>query len=299
MVRAIIDTDPGIDDAVAILLALSMPGWAVLGLTTVAGNIGLERTTRNAGRILALAGRPDIPVIEGADRPLARAPIDAGWVHGGDGLGGVAFPEPLAAPRSGAVAWMAGTLAAEPPGTVDILALGPMTNLALLLRDHPGAAGRARRIIAMGGAVAEPGNVGPRGEFNLAADPEAAAAVLAGLPVTLIPLDVTRKVRAGPAELAALRGSDRPHARASADLIAAYFQTTRGGESRPLHDPCVMLMAAEPGLFAVETRGLAVALDADPGALDPGGPPVAVAMGVDAPAALALLTGRLAGGPAG
>lgn len=296
----IIDTDPGIDDAVAILAALASPEFDLLGITTVAGNIGIATTTRNAGRILALARRSEVPVIAGAAGPLSRKGFDVAEIHGNDGLGGVGFPEPSAPPRPGhAAIWLADTLMAQPAGTVDILALGPLTNIAELLADNPEAARRIGRIIAMGGAIREPGNIGPRSEFNLAADPEAAEAVLAaGLPLMLIPLDVTRKVRADRATVEALRGAGTSASRASADLIAAYFQTTTGGESRPLHDPCVMLFAMAPQLFGCEAMALTVdcGQTLDAGSLEPAGdgrPPVSVALTVDGGGALSLLAERL------
>ena len=296
----VIDTDPGLDDAVAILFALASPAFEVLGLTTVSGNIGLATVTRNAGRILALAGRADIPVIAGAAAPLARQGFDTVEIHGDDGLGGVAFPEPDAnAPvRDSAPLWLAETLIRHPVGSVDILALGPLSNVARLVAEHPHAAGRVGRIIAMGGAIEERGNIGPHSEFNLAADPEAADIVLrAGLPLVLIPLDVTRKVRATRAYLDRLRASGRPSAQAAADVIEAYFQSTTGGTSRPLHDPCVMLYAERPDLFGLDDFALTVDLGdgVDAGALLRGeeGPSVKVAMRVDAEAALDLLARRL------
>ncbi|MGE0502591.1 MAG: nucleoside hydrolase [Rhizobiaceae bacterium] len=296
--KVVIDTDPGIDDAVAILAALASPELDVAGLTTVAGNLGIAVTTRNAGRILALAGRSDIPVIAGADRPLVRAFKDFADIHGEGGLGAVPVPEPAVPSRSGAVSWLAALLLREPSGSVDILALGPLTNVALLLRDYPAAARRIGRVIAMGGAVREPGNVG-RAEFNFAVDPEAAAAVLAaGLDLTLIPLDVTRRVRATREHTAALAASSSVIASTAGALIDAYFQSTAGGASRPLHDPCVMLFALRPELFGVETMPLSVSTAGDPGmlSLDPiGGSPVNVSMRVDAEGALDLLWQRLRG----
>jgi len=293
--KVVIDTDPGIDDAVAILFALACGRFQVLGLPTVAGNLGIRVTTRNAGRILALAGRADIPVVPGAAAPLSRTGFDTKEIHGDDGLGGVPFPEPVAPPlAAGAVEWLAETLRAQPAGTLDILALGPLTNIARLVAEHPQAARRMRRLIAMGGGVHEPGNVGPRSEFNLAADPEAAQVVFsAGLPLTLVPLDVTRRVRATHDYCAALAAAGTPVAAAAAGLIEAYFLATSGRESRPLHDPCVMLFALRPDLFGC--RPLALAVDtghgADAGALvpDPARPPIHVAMQVDAQAALDLL----------
>lgn len=298
--KAVIDTDPGIDDAVAILCALGSPELDVLGLTTVAGNIGIATVTRNAGRILALAGRREIPVLSGADGPLARKGFDTAEIHGDDGLGGVLLPEPAKTAQAGAVEWLAETLLRETPETVAILALGPLTNIARLVREHPLAARRVGRIIAMGGAIAEPGNIGPRSEYNIAADPEAAAIVFSsGLPLTLVPLDVTRRVRASRAYTALLRQAGKVAATTSADLIEAYFHSTTGGESRPLHDPCVMLYALRPDLFGCETMTLDVDVGhgADAGALTRAEtserPALDVAMTVDAAAALALLAETL------
>lgn len=297
-IRAIIDTDPGLDDAIAILCALRAPAFDIVGLTTVAGNIGLAATTRNAGRLLALAGRPDIPVIAGADAPLKRPPLDvAAHIHGVDGMGGVDLPEPAAPALDGAVDWMAGQLAGSPEATIDLLALGPLTNIATLIERHPARARRVRRLIAMGGAVAAHGNVGDRTEFNFAADPEAAKIVLAaGLPLTLVPLDVTRQVRATRDYAAGLARAARPEARKAGELIDAYFKGTDGGASRPLHDPCVMLLAEAPALFDIKRHGLGVEPDgAEAGALIDGAYGVNVAMGVDEEAALAQLAARLSG----
>jgi inosine-uridine nucleoside N-ribohydrolase len=283
----IIDTDPGLDDAVAILFALNSGRFDVLGLTTVAGNLGIDVTTRNAGRLLALLG-VQIPVVSGAAMPLSRPGIDEAAIHGDDGLGGVVLPEPLAKPHGYAPYWIAERLRASHTGSIDILALGPLTNIALLLRDHADAARRIGRLIVMGGVVEDKGNVGPHSEFNFASDPEAVDAVLrSGLDVTLIPLDVTRKVRASADYVAALRGSIA--GTAAADLITAYFQD--GRESRPLHDPCVMLLALAPELFGIETRSVSVDLNdgVDAGALLEGTVPVKIAMSVDVAGALKLL----------
>ncbi|MFV0333666.1 MAG: nucleoside hydrolase [Tropicimonas sp.] len=277
----IIDTDPGIDDAIAILYALRNPALDVLALTTVAGNIGLDVTTRNAGRIAALAG-VRVPVHPGAAAPLGRAARPETGIHGNDGLGGVAFPEPLQpASEEGAIAAMARLLATAPAGSVDLHCLGPLTNLALLLRSAPQAARRIGRVIAMGGAVEVAGNVGPKAEFNIAHDPEAAVEVLAaGLDLTLIPLDATRQLRADAACIAALRRGGAGPATAAADLIEAYFAATSGAESRPLHDPCVPLLACHEALFRIETYALGV--DPATGALLPGPDRVRVAMGLEA-----------------
>ncbi|WP_262031556.1 nucleoside hydrolase [Microvirga sp. Mcv34] len=296
----VIDTDPGIDDAIGILLALASPEFSIAGITTVAGNIGIDTTTRNAGRLLAFAGQHDIPVFEGAAAPLSRpgpAPLN---LHGKDGIGGVALPAPARPPESRpAVEWLADLLLSEPAGSVDIFALGPLTNVARLVLDHPDAAKRIGRIIAMGGVIAEAGNVGPRSEFNLWADPEAADAVVSsGLLLVLVPLDVTRRVRATRDFTAALSASGKPLASMVADLIESYFETSTHQESRPLHDPCVMLFALAPDLFRLENLRLSVGTGPteEAGALtvDENGAPVQVAMGVDGPAALELLARTLA-----
>ncbi|MEM1065553.1 MAG: nucleoside hydrolase [Pseudomonadota bacterium] len=293
----IIDTDPGIDDAVAIFYALRSPAFDVIGITTVAGNIGIETTTENAGRILALAGA-DVPVVRGAARPISRNGFSATDVHGNDGLGGVQLPAPRATVGSGATEWIAKTLSSAAPNTIDLFALGPLTNLAHLVRDHPKAVRRVRRIVAMGGAVEERGNVSQRAEFNIAADPDAAEIVFAsGQPLTLIPLDVTRQVRAGRSHTARLIDAPDRVAQATGKLIDAYFQGTTGGDSRPLHDPCVMLFAEYPKLFSCVDRRLAVDCSSGPdvGALSAGPHDVSVAMGVDGAVALARLMARFLG----
>jgi purine nucleosidase len=198
----LIDTDPGIDDAIALLYALRS-GQPVTAITTVAGNLGLAVTTRNAGRITALAGVA-VPVHAGAAAPLHSEARPEIGIHGDDGLGGVAFPE-LSAPADpeDAVTALTRHLMTQPPGHFTLFCLGPLTNLAMLLQTAPEAARRLGPVIAMGGAVHEPGNAGSRAEFNLAHDAHAAAIVLAaGLDLTLIPLDATRQLRADAAYIA-------------------------------------------------------------------------------------------------
>lgn len=272
----IIDTDPGLDDALALIIALRAPALDVRGITTVAGNIGLGATTRNALRLLALMDRPDIPVVRGAAEPLARPHLDAAEVHGGDGMGGVGLPEPRSTEQDGpASEFLARELLAAPAGTLRILALGPLTNVARLVIDHPGAAGRVERIVAMGGAVRDRGNVTPAAEFNVWADPEAADVVVrAGLPFTLVPLDVTRQVLAPPGWSQTLDAVGGAVPATGAALIRAYLanieamRTAKGfpeAERKPagfpLHDPCVMLHALAPDLFSPETLPLRIAAD--------------------------------------
>jgi purine nucleosidase/pyrimidine-specific ribonucleoside hydrolase len=291
----IIDTDPGIDDAIGILLALASPSFTIAAITTVAGNIGIETTTRNAGRLLAFAGREDIPVFQGAAAPLSRGGPEPLNLHGQDGIGGVALPDATRLSESRhAVEWLAEFLLDQPAGSVDVLALGPLTNLARLILERPEVARRIGRIIAMGGAIHEHGNVGPRSEFNLWADPEAAAVVVAsGLALVLIPLDVTRRVRATREFVETLAANGKPMAAMVGSLIESYFEAAMNLESRPLHDPCVMLYALAPEFFRIEELRLSV--DSGDGemagalTINPEGSLVQVALGVDGPGALDLL----------
>jgi inosine-uridine nucleoside N-ribohydrolase len=296
----IIDTDPGIDDAIGILLALASREFNIAGITTVAGNIGIETTTRNACRLLAFSGREDIPVLQGAAAPLNRVGPEPLNLHGEDGIGGVALPDPARPPESRhAVEWLAAFLLDQPAGSVDVLALGPLTNLARLVLENPEAAGRIGRIIAMGGAIHEHGNVGPRSEFNLWADPEAAAVILgSGVSLVLVPLDVTRRVRATRELASRLMSSAQPKAQMVAHLIQAYFTSPAAQDSRPLHDPCVMLFALSPELFRLTDLKLSVSTAKQESAgelaiMAEGGASVRVVMEVDAPAVLELLTERL------
>ncbi|MEQ3624251.1 MAG: nucleoside hydrolase [Celeribacter sp.] len=295
MTAIVIDTDPGIDDAIALLYALRHPDLSVIALTTVAGNIGLPVTTDNAGRLAALAGRA-LPVHSGAAAPMARAAEPELAIHGSDGLGGVFLPEARIGPsRHGAVTALSDLLMQAPPGTIELHCLAPLTNIAELLLRTPQVAARIKRLIVMGGAVATHGNFGPEGraEFNLGQDPDAAAIVLhAGLDLTLIPLDATRQFRADAAYVQALRDAGSTAATTCADLIDAYFGANSDRESRPLHDPCVPLLALHPELFHMETRMLEV--EQGTGALIPGPYPIHVAMGLNAPALRARLLAGLA-----
>jgi inosine-uridine nucleoside N-ribohydrolase len=194
--KIIIDTDPGQDDAVAILMALASPELDVLGIVTVGGNVPLPRTTLNARRIRELAGRADVPIHAGCSRPLSRPLVTAEHVHGPTGLDGPHFPDPvLPVGEMHGVDWLVATLKAAAPGSITLCILGPMTNLAMALVKEPSIAGAIDRVIAMGGAYFEVGNITPAAEFNIYVDPEAAHVVLSsGIPVTLAPLDLTHKI---------------------------------------------------------------------------------------------------------
>jgi len=216
--QIIIDTDPGQDDAVAILLALASPELELLGITTVAGNVPLAFTSRNARIVCELAGRRDVKVFAGADKPLARPLVTAEHVHGKTGLDGPVLPAPSMALQPGhAVDFIIETLLSRPAGTVTLCPLGPLTNIALALQREPRIAARIRRIVMMGGGFFEGGNITPTAEFNFYVDPEAAALVFgAGVPITMLPLDCTHRALTTRARVAELlhcldRVVARPH----------------------------------------------------------------------------------------
>ncbi len=263
----LIDSDPGIDDALAILLALRSPDARVEAVTTVAGNVAVELATANARRILSVAAPdPAPPLASGAPAPLKRALITAHQVHGQDGLGNLErFVEPNGQPRypepTYAIEMRSGPEvildAADRWGPdLTVVALGPLTNLALALQQDPRRLGRVGRIVVMGGAIAVPGNITPAAEFNFYVDPEAAAAVLeAGLPVELVPLDVTRRVVLAQTALTErlLRCSDRV-ARFILDftLHGFAFGAERENGGIVLHDPLAMAVALDPSLVTLD-----------------------------------------------
>ena len=245
--RIIIDADPGKDDAVAILLALARSdALEVLALTAVAGNVPLARTERNARCLLELGGRPDIPVYAGCARPLVRPPLTAEHVHGATGLHGLDLPDPAAPCRpEHAVDALIGMIRGSDPGTVTLCMLGPATNLAVALAKAPDIAARVQEVVWMAGARSEGGNVTPAAEFNVHADPEAAQAVLgSGIPLTLLPLDLTHQVQLTPARRDLLLRLGTKAARAVAALYAEVPRHDR--EGAPLHDPCVVAHLLAP-----------------------------------------------------
>ncbi|WP_349740637.1 nucleoside hydrolase [Roseateles cavernae] len=252
--KIIIDTDPGQDDAVAILLALASPELEVLGLTTVAGNVPLALTSRNALMICELAGRRDIPVYAGADRPLLKPLVTAEFVHGKTGLDGPTLPEPMLALAEGhAVDFLIDTLMREPVGSVTLCPLGPLTNIALALAREPRIAARIERIVLMGGGGFEGGNITPAAEFNIYVDPHAADLVFrAGVPITMAPLDVTHQALTTRARVAAIRALGTPLGEAVAlwlEFFERFDEQKYGQEGGPLHDPCVIAWLLRPELF--------------------------------------------------
>jgi inosine-uridine nucleoside N-ribohydrolase len=265
--KIIIDTDPGIDDAVAILLALAAPeDLEVSGIVAVAGNLPLVQTLRNARRVCELAGRSDIAVHAGCARPLLRPLATAAAIHGDD-LGerlGLAEPAMPLRPQHG-VDFIVDALRAAEPGSITLCALGPLTDIAMALVKAPDVAGRIGELVVMGGAGFEIGNVTPAAEFNIHVDPHAAAIVLeAGVEVTLIPLDVTHRVPSTPARLAALHALPNRCGPAVAALLTSFAENRTGvfgDRGLALHDPCVIAYLICPDMFrgrdvnvAVETQ---------------------------------------------
>ena len=307
--KIIIDTDPGQDDAVAILLALGSPKEIeVLGITAVAGNVPLELTQKNARMICELAGRPDIPVFAGSKNPLAKRLVTAEHVHGKTGLDGPTLPDPtMPLQEKHAVDFIIDTLRAQPAGSVTLCPLGPLTNIASAFNQAPDIIEKVQEIVLMGGAYFEVGNITPAAEFNIFVDPEAAEIVFkAGAPITVMPLDVTHKALVTKARNDAFRDLGTPVGIAVAemtDFFERYDKEKYGSAGAPLHDPTVIAYLLKPKLFTgrfinVEietksalTRGMTVAdwwrvTDREPNAMFMGD--------IDADGFFTLLTDRLA-----
>ena len=306
--KIIIDTDPGQDDAVAILLALASPeDVEVLGITAVAGNVPLRLTEKNARIVCELAGRPDMAVFAGCDRPMARDLVTAEHVHGKTGLDGPILKDPTMPLAAGhAVDFLVETLRGEPPGSVTLCPMGPLTNIATALTRDPTIAGKVQEIILMGGAYFEVGNITPAAEFNIYVDPEAADIVFkSGIRLTVMPLDVTHKALTTRPRVEAFRNLGTEPGRMVAewtDFFERFDMEKYGSAGAPLHDPCVIAYLIAPDLFSgrhvnVEietqsdlTRGMTVAdwwrvTDRTPNAMFMGD--------IDADGFFALLTERI------
>lgn len=263
--KIIIDTDPGQDDAVAILLALSSPDeLEVLGISAVAGNVGLAQNAINALKVVELSGRTAIPVFAGCPAPLRRPLVTAEHVHGETGLDGPVLPDPKKQLEPGHGAdFIIDTVRAEPEKSVTLVALGPLTNLALALIKAPDIGARIKQIVLMGGAYFEVGNLTPAAEFNIYVDPEAADVVMrSGVPITMASLDVTHKVLTTHERIAALRGLGNKAGTAVADMLgfSERFDLSKYGWSgAPLHDPCTIAFLLKPELF--EGRQINVSIE--------------------------------------
>src|SRR5580700_123527 len=256
--RVLLDCDPGIDDALAIVFACGHPGLDLAGLTTVSGNVDLGKVTANALSVLELAGQPDVPVVAGSAQPLLRPVADARDVHGESGLGAATLPPARAeAARGHAVDFLIEQIGAA-PGEITQVATGPLTNIALAVRREPRLAGWVRDFVIMGGSAGR-GNTTPAAEFNIWADPEAAAITFAaGWQVTMVGLDVTLQARATPAVQDRLR-SLGPLA---LELLLHCVSGTTVDEGPAVHDVCAVAHVANPALLGltparveVETAG--------------------------------------------
>jgi purine nucleosidase/pyrimidine-specific ribonucleoside hydrolase len=259
----ILDVDPGHDDAIAIMLACGAPELEVRAVTTVAGNVSLDKTIRNALRVLTLIGRNDIPVGAGAEAPLVRPLYTAEDIHGESGLDGPELAEPtFDVDRREAVRLMADVLeaSAEP---VTLIPTGPLTNVATLLEEHPHLKDNVSRIVLMGGSIG-PGNTTPAAEFNIYVDPEAAGIVFgSGLPITMTGLDVTHEATAGPEEVRRMRDLGRV-GEVAAELATFFTSTYKrvfGFEAPPIHDAVAVAAVIEPGIL--KTRPIRVEIECE------------------------------------
>lgn len=266
MLPVILDCDPGHDDALAIALALADPRLGLLAVTTVAGNAPLARTTRNAGRILALAGRSDVPVAAGASRPLVRDPWVPVEFHGESGLDGADLPEPAVPPDARSAVELSAALLRASAAPVTLVATGPLTNIALLLRAAPVLHDRIAEIVVMGGSLGL-GNTTASAEFNMWADPEAAAVVFeAGIPLRMAGLDVTHQALMLPADIARLDGLGTRAGHVFADLMrffAIHHRDRYGWDGPPIHDAVSVAWLAETTL--VHSQAMRVDIDISDG----------------------------------
>jgi purine nucleosidase len=253
--KIIIDTDPGQDDAVAILLALASPELDVVGIVAVAGNVPLALTEKNARKICELAGRPDQKVYAGASRPLMRKLVTAEHVHGKTGLDGPDLPEPaMQLQAKNGVDFIIETIMAAKDGEITLCALGPLTNIALALVREPRIAPKAREIVLMGGGFFEGGNVTPVAEFNIYVDPEAAKTVFAsGIPIVMHPLDVTHRALTTRVRVEKFRSMGTLAGTAVAQLLdffERFDEKKYGTDGGPLHDPNVIAYLLKPELYS-------------------------------------------------
>ena len=256
-IRIIIDTDPGVDDALTFLLALVSPEIKLEALTTVQGNVTIEKATRNALSVLELANASHIPVVQGCSYPLLKTPHNSGEaVHGQTGIGKSVLPEPKSKPIEGhAVDYLIERVLAE-PGELSIFPIGPLTNIALAIRKEPRFAKAVKELVIMGGAIRAGGNISPLAEFNIHEDPHAAHIVFnSGIPITLIPLDATYKCLLTADDVERLNKINSPIARFVRDATATYmdfYLKYEGFKGCALHDPLTLAVVLAPEIFSFE-----------------------------------------------
>ena len=259
----VIDTDPGQDDAIAILVALASPEVVVDAITTVAGNVPQPLVTDNALSLLALVGREDVGVYRGCERPLLRPLFTAEYVHGPTGVDGADLPEPTVAARSThGVDLIIETCLGSDDHTVTLCPLGPLTNIAMAIVKEPAIVPKIKDILWMGGAFDEQGNTTPAAEFNAFVDPHAAHIVFtSGAPLTIFPLDVTHKALMFPRHIEALSAYGTPVALAASGMIRYYEKHDIDKyeiEGAPMHDPCVIAYCIDPTIFGGTRHNVAV-----------------------------------------
>ena len=252
--KIIIDTDPGQDDAVALLLALASEELEILGITCVAGNVPLSLTSENARKILELTRYTEIPVFAGADRPIKRTLVTAEHVHGKTGIDGPVLEKPKIKLQSKeAIEFIIETILSYPKDEITLCTLGPLTNIGLAFQREPRIKTLIKEIIMMGGGFFEGGNITPAAEFNIYVDPEAAAEVLvSGIPITMLPLDVTHKALTSRSRIESFRKIGNKAGIATAEMLDFFerFDVEKyGSEGGPLHDPNVIVYLLRPEFY--------------------------------------------------
>ncbi len=266
--KIIIDTDPGQDDAVAILLALASEELQVLGITCVAGNVPLRLTAENARKVLELTKYTNVPVFAGAEHPISRKLVTAEHVHGKTGLDGpILDPPKIRLQEIGAVEFIINTVFSHSKEKVTICTLGPLTNIALAFRKEPRIKKLIEQVVMMGGGFFEGGNITPAAEFNIYVDPEAAAEVLgSGIPVVMLPLDVTHKALTSRRRIEAFRDIGNKAGTAIAEMLDFFerFDVEKyGSEGGPLHDPNVIAYLLRPDFYGGRKVNVEVEINSD------------------------------------